>query len=437
MRVLGVDVAPGFTRTNMIACWVLGFVATMVITFMPTAQPHLLSGVLGVAPGAQGRLVGLLGFVAELTMIVSLLWYGALADRVGRRPIVVAGFALCALGTALAPFAGSAAVLVALRVVFSLGTAALGGMFATLAIDYAAERSRGKSYGVLGVTSGLGAMFAVFTLARLPERLERGGMDAAAATRVSFLIVAAALLVAGVVMRFTLSAGKPAETHIPLPRLITEGVRLARDPGVALSYAAAFVARADLAVVSGFMSLWIVNYGVAHGMSSAQALARAGMVVGIAHGMSLIASPLLGWLGDRVRRHNLVIGAQLTAGLAYLSTLLVDDPLGPGMIIVAVFVGVGEIAGINTAGPLLGTHAPAAIRGSAFGVQALCGALGILLVSAIGGVLYDGWRPAAPFVVSGLLGLGVAAFGLSVRRRIDRDRRSGRTPEGSSATRPA
>ncbi|WP_344842008.1 hypothetical protein, partial [Nonomuraea dietziae] len=39
-----------------------------------------------------------------------------------------------------------------------------------------------------------------------------------------------------------------------------EGVRLARDPGVALSYAASFVARADLALVASFLSLWIVDY---------------------------------------------------------------------------------------------------------------------------------------------------------------------------------
>ncbi|WP_327087805.1 MFS transporter [Nonomuraea sp. NBC_01738] len=436
-RALGVTVAPGFTRTNLIACWFLGMTATMVITFLPTAQPYILSGVLGEPAGGQGRLVGLLSFVAELTMILSLAWYGALADRYGRRPIVMIGFALCALGTALYPFAANTAVLVGLRVVFALGTAALGGMFATLAIDYAEERSRGKSYGVLGVFSGLGALLAVFGLARLPQLFEKQGWSEASAARVSFLIIAVVLLLVGLVMRRTLSPSGVSAEHVPLPRLVREGVGLARDPGVALAYAAAFVARADLAVVSSFLSLWVVNRGVAAGMSTPEALARAGMIVGIAHMMALVASPVLGWLGDRVKRQNLVICAQAVAAASYLSTLFIDDPLGPGMLVVAAFVGIGEIAGINTSGPLLAQQAPAERRGSAFGVQALCGAVGILTVSALGGWLYDTWHPVAPFLISGSLGVLVVIFGLIVRTRIVPDPRSGRTPEGSSATHPA
>ncbi|MEU7900023.1 MFS transporter [Nonomuraea sp. NPDC049152] len=435
MRVLGVGLAPGFSKTNMWACWSLGLTATMVISFLPTATPYLLGGVLGVPSQAQGRVVGLLGLAAELTMILTLAWYGALADRYGRRPVVIAGFVLCALGAALFPFAGDTAVLV----VFALGAAALGGMFATIAVDYAREDSRGRSYGVLGVFCGIGGLLAVLVLARLPGTFESGGMSPAAAAQVSFLVVAAGLLAVAVVMRFTLSpAGVSGNArHVPLTRLVREGAALFRDPGAALAYLAAFVARADLAVIAGFMSLWIVDHATRQGMSPAGALARAGMIVGIAHTMALVASPVLGWLGDRIRRQTLVIGAQLVAALAYLSTLLISDPLGSGMIVVAMLVGAGEIAGINTAGPLLAQQAPAAVRGSAFGVQALMGALGIMCVSALGGLLYDHWRPAAPFVVSGVLGLCVAAFGLVVRKRVapnpqanDQDRRTERTPAG-------
>ncbi|MFE3455234.1 MFS transporter [Nonomuraea sp. NPDC059194] len=453
MRVLGVGLAPGFSRTNLWACWSLGLTATMVISFLPTATPYLLGGVLEVPSQAQGRVVGLLGLAAELTMILSLAWYGALADRYGRRPVVIAGFVLCALGTALFPFAGDTTVLVALRVVFALGAAALGGMFATIAVDYAREDSRGRSYGVLGVFCGLGGLLAVLVLARLPRTFESGGMSPASAARVSFLVVAAGLLIVAVVMRFALSPARASQDaarasqdpatvsqdagRVPLTRLVREGVALFRDPGAALAYLAAFVARADLAVIAGFMSLWIVDHATRQGMSPAEALARAGLIVGIAHTMALVASPVLGWLGDRVRRQNLVIGAQLVAALSYLSTLLISDPLGSGMIVVAVLVGVGEIAGINTAGPLLAQQAPAAVRGSAFGVQALMGALGIMCVSALGGLLYDHWRPAAPFVVSGVLGLCVVVFGLVVRKRVapnpqanGQDRRTERTPAG-------
>ncbi|MBG0828312.1 MFS transporter [Planomonospora sp. ID67723] len=420
-RVLGLDLADGIGRGNMWACLSMAFAATAVISFLPAAQPYILSGVLGVAKGDQGKIVGLLGVAAEIAMIASLAWYGALADRYGRRPVVLAGFVLCALGAALFPFAGNTTVLVALRVVFALGVAALSGMLSTVAIDYVRDSSRGRSYGLIGLFSGLGAMVAVLALVRLPKILEDGGTAPVTAARLSFLIIAAVVLAVGVLMWFTLSKRRvsAAAERVRLVRLVREGLALARDPGVALSYAAGFVARADLAVVAGFMSLWVADHARTEGgLSGAEALARAGAVVGIAQTTAMLAAPLFGWLGDRMRRQDVVILAQALAAAAYLSTLLVSDPLGSGMMVTAVLVGLGEIAVITTAGPLLAQQAPASVRGSAYGVQTLCGAVGILTVSGLGGYLYDAWRPAAPFVVAGVAGLLVVAFGLAVRHRV-------------------
>ncbi|MFC6081752.1 MFS transporter [Sphaerisporangium aureirubrum] len=420
-RVLGAQLADGITKGNMWALLSMATAGTAVISFLPSTQPHILTTILGVPESAQGRVVGLLGFAAELAMILSLAWYGALADRFGRRIVVVAGLALCAIGVALFPFAGNTAVLVALRVVFGLGVAAVTAMLSTVAIDYVRTRSRGKSYGLVGVFGGLGAVVAVLLLARLPQIMESRGLAPVEATRLSFLLIAAGIVVLAGLLWLTLAkaGAAPAAEHPPLTRLVREGVVLARDPGVALSYAASFVARADLAIVVGFMTLWITDFAVAQrGMSSAEALARAGSVVAISQTVALVCAPLFGWLGDRMPRQNLVILAQVVAAAAYLSTLLVSDPLGPGMMVVAVLIGVGEIAGITTAGPLLAQQVPAAVRGSAFGVHTLCGAAGIMIVSGLGGVLYDAWRPAGPFVLSGVAGLLVAAFGLAVRSRV-------------------
>ncbi|GAA3120665.1 MFS transporter [Streptosporangium carneum] len=423
-RFIGLHLADGIRPGNLVASMVMAFAATMIITFLPAAQPFILLGVLD-GEGNQGGVVGLLAAAAEIAMIVSLPWYGALADRFGRRPVVVAGFTLCGLGTALFPFAGDVAVLVAVRVLFAFGVAALSGMLATVAIDYVRDRSRSKSYGLVGLFSGLGAMVAVLGLVRIPATLEASLGDGKAATvaaaRYSFLIVAAVVLVVAALMWFSLSGvrvGGGVE-RVPLTRLIREGVALARDPGVALSYAASFVARADLSVVAAFMPLWVVYHASGEGgLTTAQALARAGIVVGIAQTTATLGAPLFGWLGDRMRRQDAVVLAQAVAAAAYLSTLLIDDPLGSGMMIVAVLVGLGEIAAIVTAGPLLAQQVPPAVRASAYGVQTVCGAVGIFVISTVGGVLFGEWRPAAPFAVAGVAGLLVVAFGLAVRRRV-------------------
>ncbi|MFI6319622.1 MFS transporter [Nonomuraea sp. NPDC050556] len=419
--MLGLHAAPGISKTNLWACMGLGFLGTAVITFLPAGQPYILSEVLGLSSDELGRTTGTLQIAAEVALILSLLWYGALADRIGRRPIAVAGLVLCAVGAALYPFAGNTVVLIALRVVFALGIAALHVTMSAITADYVRDPARGKAYGWLGLFSGVGAMIAVLVLVRLPNMLEKGGMDPTAAARAGFLVVAALVLLGALALRFTLSPswGVDETPRTPLPQLIAEGVRLARDPGVALSYAASFVARADLALVASFLSLWIVDYAKAvRGMSATEALAKSGAIVGIAYTVIVVGAPLFGWLGDRMRRENVVILAQAVAAAAYLSTLLVSDPLGPGMMLVAAFIGLGEIGVITTAGPLLAQQVPARYRGSSFGVQLLCGAVGIFIVSGVGGWLYDLWRPAAPFALSGACGVLVVLFGLAVRRRV-------------------
>ncbi|MFD0888031.1 MFS transporter, partial [Streptosporangium algeriense] len=312
-RFAGLHLSDGIRPGNLVASMVMAFAATMIITFLPAAQPILLLGVLDGQGADEGRVVALLAAAAEIAMILSLPWYGALADRFGRRPIVVTGFTLCGLATLLFPYAGDVTVLVALRVVFALGVAALNGMLATVAIDYVRDRSRGKSYGLIGLFSGLGAMVAVLGLVRLPAIIERnlgegGSQEAAAgAARYSFLIVAVITLAVAVLMRVTISKVRvdAASARIPLVRLVREGLTLARDPGVALSYAASFVARADLSIVAAFLPLWVVVHGVREGgMSTPEALARGGIVVGVAQTVATFGAPLFGWLGDRLRRQD-------------------------------------------------------------------------------------------------------------------------------------
>lgn len=419
--MLGLEASSGISKTNLWACMGLGLLGTAVITFLPAGQPYVLSEVLRLSGDELGRATGYLQVAAEAGLILSLAWYGALADRIGRRPVAIAGLLLCALGAALYPFAGNVVVLVALRIVFALGIAALNVTMSAITADYVLDRARGKAYGWLGLFSGIGAVVAVLVLVRLPNMLEKGGMEAATAARVGFLIVAALVLLGALALRGTLAPGlaAPAAQGPGMMRLIGEGVRLARDPGVALSYAASFVARADLALVASFLSLWIVDYARAvRGMSATEALAKSGAIVGIAYLVIVVGAPLFGWLGDRMRRQDVVILAQALAAVAYLSTLLVSDPLGPGMMLVAALIGLGEIGVITTAGPLLAQQVPARLRGSSFGVQTLCGAIGIFVISGIGGWLYDLWRPAAPFALSGVCGLLVVLLGLAVRRRV-------------------
>ena len=44
--------------------------------------------------------------------------------------------------------------------------------------------------------------------------------------------------------------------------------------------------------------------------------------------------------------------------------------------------------------------------------QGLCGTIGIIVASKVGGIVYDAWRPSAPFFIFGVLNAFCAVFGI-------------------------
>jgi MFS family permease len=67
---------------------------------------------------------------------------------------------------------------------------------------------------------------------------------------------------------------------------------------------------------------------------------------------------------------------------------------------------------------LIAKQAPRRTRGSIIGTFALSGGIGIMVAFALGGLLFDAWRPAGPFIVFGVLAAVAFGYGLSVRSRI-------------------
>jgi MFS family permease len=80
----------------------------------------------------------------------------------------------------------------------------------------------------------------------------------------------------------------------------------------------------------------------------------------------------------------------------------------------AAFMGIGEMSGILASQSLVGQVAGERGRGAIIGVFSMFGAAGILLSTWFGGVLFDVWKPSAPYLLVGaadgvlaLLALGV------------------------------
>ena len=419
-RYLWIDLAEGVRRLHMNTFYLACFIGIMLTTFVPQMQPYLLTEALGVPQAEHGVISGDLSFWGEVAIVIAVLFWGPLSDKIGRRPVMAAAFGLAALSLVLYPRADTYAGLLMARIVFAVGIAAYSCMAITLIADYAQENSRGKATGLHSLANALGALVTVFLLLRLPSILQGSGMDSMSAGIGTYNIVCVVVIVTALCMWWGLKSGErgPREATPGFGTLLREGFAAARQPAIALAYGAAFIARGNLAIVGTFMALWLANYGTFEmDMTRADAMARAGIVLGVTNLAVLIAAPLFGILTDRI---NYITGLMIALGFAaagYGSTWLIEDPLGGAMFLCAAVIGIGEVGCIVTSGVVIAQESPEHIRGSVIGFFNLCGALGIMVAAKLGGMLFDDWREAGPFIVFGALAALVLVWAAVVRSR--------------------
>jgi len=419
---LGIRLTNSVLPSNLIGFYGACFAGILLATFMPQMQPYLLSEFLHIPENEQGVMSGNIAFWGEIAIIIAAGFWGTMSDKVGRRHVMAVSFVIMAIGVAGFPFAQNYPQLIFFRIIFGIGVAAFSCMTITIMADYVNDSSRGKATGFLGLANGFGAMTTVFLILRLPSIFQAQGMDPHTAGMVTYFIIAGVSLLIAAWMWLSLKkhdVTTQQTTSDSFLEITKKGLSAARDQGVALAYAAAFVSRGNLAIVGTFFTLWLANYGTSElGLSRADALARGGMIVGIAQGVTLIGAPIFGILSDRLARVDALIISLLVSFVGYGGTFFVDDPFSTKMIVCAVFIGLGEVGVIITSAVLIAQQTPAEIRGAVIGFFNLSGAVGILVAAKFGGYLFDHWRESGPFILFGLLALAVTIWAIIVRKKV-------------------
>jgi MFS family permease len=415
-----VELFPGVSRLNMSAFYFSAFITICLLSFVNLVQPYLLTEILKVPLAEQGNVTGTVLFWHEFVIIFIIGLAGSLSDKVGRRLIFAGSFVIVGIGYVLMIQSGAVWQLVLFRMFFAIGAAGATSMLSTVLADYAVDRDRGKANGIQGVMNGLGAMTAVFILLKMPEWFKQGGMDPTSAGQATYYVAAGLALIAALLLWFGLK-GPSVREHTQPERffeLIAKGIGAARDPGVLLGYGAAFVSRGDLAIVGTFLALWINKFGVTNGMDAADALARASIIVGVSQLAAFLGAPFFGIMADRINRATALAVTNIISGLGYVSLFLIDDPFGGAMFAAVAVAGAGNIGTVIATQVLIQQQAPAAIRGSVIGFFGLCGAIGILIATKLGGWLFDVWIESAPFVIFGMLSFALAAWAFAVRKHV-------------------
>ncbi len=420
-RFVGMDLTPGVSGFNMSAFYWACLTGILLSTFVPQMQPYLLSEFLNIPESEQGVISGDLSFWGEVAIIIMVGVWGAMSDKIGRRPVIAMGYVIMTAGIFLYPRAESVNGLLLARLCFAVGVAAYSVMIVALIADYVQDNSRGKAAGFLGFFNGIGALTTVMLLLRLPAILQDQGQTPIEAGFTTYHIIVGLTFFTAVLMWFGLSKTE-SHTHeeeTNMLKLVSEGVTAAKDPGIALAYGASFVARGNLAIVGTFFTLWLANYGTVElGMGRAEALAKAGGIIAITQSMALFSAPFFGILTDKINRVSALNITLFLAFLGYGGTIFIENPFGMGMIICGMLIGMSEVGCIITSSALIAQQTPQRIRGSVIGMFTLTGAIGIMVASKVGGQLFDSWREAAPFIMFGGFALVVLIWGLIVRSRI-------------------
>jgi MFS family permease len=383
--------------------WALGIVSLcmdMSSEMIHALLPLFLVGGLGVGAFALGLIEGAAEATASLMKIVS----GAWSDRWGRRkPLIVAGYALAALTKPLFPLAHSATTVVVARLLDRVGKGIRGAPRDALVADVTAPEVRGAAYGLRQSldTAGafLGPMLAIGLMAGL-------AFDVRA---VFWAACVPALLAVAVLV---LAVQEPADVvKAPHARSPLAGFRWKDFPRGFRG----LVGLVLLFTLMRFSEAFLVLRASDAGLPTAWLPATL-VVMSVAY--FLTAYPA-GWLSDRMPRRTL-----LAAGCAVMivADLLLAFAHGLGGVLAGIAlwgVHMGMTEGLIAA--LTADHAPATLRGTAFGVVNLARALMLLPASALAGALWSGLGPGATFLVGAALAAAAAVASLALRGPVAAD----------------
>lgn len=417
-RVGPIYLADGVRPHHVFTKFYAACISVAMLSGMSILQPYILTEHLNIPRAQQGPLTGDLAFWTELLAIFLIPIAGVVSDKIGRRPVFIFGILFIGLGYGLYPFAQSVNELLAYRLVFAVGMSAASAMLSTLNNDYPKERSRGLMISVSSMFNILGTILMSAGIASIPALVQSDTVDAVAAGKVMFLTCAGLCVVSAVVYQLGLKGGTvvSARERPDTLTLMRAGLKNgSKNPRIALSYAGAFAARADVVIKGAFLSLWAIQDASIYEFSRGEALQRFGLVFTIMSLVSFAAAIPFGWLIDNINRVSAFLIALCFAAAGYLSMGVITSPLDLNMIPFFIILSLGSSFMMKSSLSLIGQEAPPAERGSIIATNGMFGALGILIFSKVGGQTFASWGPWSPFVLVGVYQAALIGIALIVR----------------------
>jgi MFS family permease len=371
-----------------------------------TVVPLLARDVFGL-PGLSSALTFILAF--GLTKALTNLAAGALSDRYGRKPVLVAGWLVGLPAPLLLIWAPDWSWVIVANVLLGINQGLTWSTTVIMKIDLVGPARRGLAMG-LNEAAGYGALaltaFATGLIA------ERWGLRPA-----PFLL---GLAYAGLglgLSAFLVRETRGHATFEAADRATTDasggarsfrevfGLTTLREPALSAASQAGLVNNLNDGLAWGLLPIFYATAGLSVG--------EIGLLAGTYPAVWCMGQLLTGGLSDRIGRKGLIVtGMLLQAGaLAVIATSIGLAPWLVG----AALLGAGTAMVYPTLLAVIGDVAHPVWRASAVGVYRLWRDLGFAIGAVLAGVIADRFGiPAAIWVVAGL----TAASGVVVLLRM-------------------
>ncbi|KAI9250180.1 major facilitator superfamily domain-containing protein [Phascolomyces articulosus] len=384
---------------------------------------------------SAGDITGSLSFYSEFISMVAVVCWGVSSDYLEKRTINSISFVIMGIIVIAYPYAKNVyPTLLLLRFIYSVGTAGTTCMMAGILLEIVPGERSGLASGLIGTASGLGAIFAAFVLFSVPTRMAHLAESQFDPILINYgyAVIGAVTIAIGVILWFVMPKNKRHISSITAekPNLIAastwkkrsvevvdnlkHGVLAAKDPRIALGYVSSFFARADEVIITHFISLWVQQYYIDIGRCQVGAYcpyasSSTQTMTGIAQSVALVVAPFFG-IGSHFSKEWSLIIAGCIGVSGCIPFAFSINPTANTSLAFVILLAMGEYGMIVAGLALLARDkVRPEYRGGVAGVYSLCGCIGIMIVSKVGGVLFDKWMKGAPFL---LLGIGHALVAL-------------------------
>lgn len=363
-------------RRNLYTMWVAQTLSIVGFSFTAPFLPLYLRQLGLTGTNEVIWWSGLMNVGSGLVMALSAPLWGAIADRYGRKPMVLRAMFGGAAIIGLMGFAPNVQVLLALRLIQGLLTGTVTASVALIASITPRER--------LGFSLGL-MQTAVFTGSSLGPFI--GGVSAdAIGYRQSFALTGALLGAAGLLVlvlvreRFARAGGGGAGA--PLFRGLFAPLS---NPLLVSLTVVIFLLGASTMGIAPLLPIFVEQLAG----STRNVASLSGATFGIAGLTNALAAIAFGRLADRLGHRRILIGCSFAAALLLIPQAFVQTPWQ--LIAMRGIFGVATGGMMPTANALIATATPPETRGAVYGLTsastALGSALGPLGASALAAVV--------------------------------------------------